>query len=200
MEHQITQYCRIRNQQIHLNGKEIFHGEQTEFLDFIKAAYKEFTGDYPKFYKMDPLCKLSLVMGSLMLDNIGESLDSNTALLLSNKSSCIDIDREHQKNIDEDGIAGARPGNFVYTLPNIALGEISIKYSLRSENSFFIFDHFNPSFMIDYARIMIDLGKCTSVLGGWLEVNGNSYDGFMFLIEPKEGLALTEENLLNLYD
>ena len=40
------------------------------------------------------------------------------------------------------------PAVFVYTLPNICIGEISIKYKLYSENSFFIFDSLNAEYLM----------------------------------------------------
>lgn len=199
MEYNITNYCNIKDNKIFHNGQEIYRNEgELPFLDFIKGAYKELEIAYPKFYKMDSLSKLSLIASSVLLDNYKEELDEKMAIVLSNRSGCIDIDRIHQTNIDEDGIAGARPANFVYTLPNISLGEISIKYQLRSENSFFIFDSFNPNFLIAYSKSLINLKKCNSLLVGWVEVNEEAYNGFLFMIEPKPGMELTEKKLLEL--
>lgn len=199
MEYSITNYCNIKDNKLMYNGKELYRAEDDlGFLDFIKGAYKHLELKYPKFYKMDTLCKLALVGSSVIFDYYEGEIDENTAVILTNRSSCIDIDKKHQSNIDEGGIEGARPANFVYTLPNIALGEISIKYQLRSENSFFIFDDFTPNFLIEYSKSLIDLKKCKTLLCGWVEVNEDSYNGFLFMIEQKEGMALTSEKLLEL--
>ncbi|MFA5573442.1 MAG: 3-oxoacyl-ACP synthase [Brumimicrobium sp.] len=195
MKNKITHYCNIKNGKISLNGKLVFENQdEPTFLKFIKSAYKTLKIDYPKFYKMDPLCKLSLVASTILLDSM-ESIDSEMALLLCNRSSCIDIDKEHQSSISYENGGYASPATFVYTLPNIALGEISIKYKLKSENSFFIFENFNPKFMIDYSESLINLGKSKSVLCGWLEVNQDEYNAFVFIVEPKEGEELSVEKL-----
>lgn len=198
MTPKITHYCTIKDHKVSLNGEELFAFDpDLNFLEFIKAAYKHFEIDYRKFYKMDPLCKLSVVVSHVLLENQKENLDENTAIILSNQSSCIDIDLKHQNNIDKEE-NGARPADFVYTLPNIALGELSIKYGLRSENSFFIFDHFNPEFLVSYAKSLFNLQKTKAVLGGWVEVNQENYNGFLFLAEPQKGLDFTSNNLSKL--
>lgn len=197
MRQHITHYCTIKNAQVLVDGELLFQGKkESEATLFFKEIYKNFKIDYPKFYKMDPLCKLSVLASNLLFEKVNK-IDSNTAIVLSNRSSCIDIDEKHQASIQHD-VSGARPANFVYTLPNIALGEISIKHGLRSENSFFIFDDFNPQFLTTYSKSLIQLKKCESILCGWVEVNKEMYDCFMFLIEPEAGMELNVENLLKL--
>lgn len=199
MENKIKHYCNIKNQKVFLDGKECYAEEGiNDFKSFIKNIYKYFEIDYPKFYKMDPLSKLALVASSILFERIDGKIDPNTAVILSNKSSCIDIDRTHQKSISQGKNSYASPANFVYTLPNIAIGEISIKYKLKSENSFFIFDDFNPGFLIDYTNSLTMFGKSKSVLCGWVEVFENDYNAFVFVVGQGMGIDFTKENLLKL--
>lgn len=198
MKNNIIHYCNIKNNQVFRNGEKLYAsvGEE-EFSSFIKGVYKNFNLDYPKFYKMDSLCKLAIVSSSILLEKL-DVIDPNMAIVLSNKSACIDVDVKHQESISDDEESYASPANFVYTLPNIALGEISIKYKLRSENSFFIFEEFNPQFMIDYSNSLTKLEKSSSVLCGWVEIMDNTYNAFMFLVKPEAGMELTKENLIKL--
>src|SRR5690554_636695 len=196
MENNIIHYCNIKNNEVFLDGKKLYSGQEgDQFLDFIKGVYKNFELNYPKFYKMDPLCKLAIIASSILLDGIDQDIDPDMGLLLSNKSSCIDVDLKHLDSISQGEESYASPANFVYTLPNIALGEISIKYKLRSENSFFIFEGFNPTFMIEYANSLTQLNKASSVLCGWIELNENNYNAFMFIIKPENGIEFTRKNL-----
>ena len=196
MKNNIIHYCNIKNNEVYLDGKKLYAAEgEEDFLSFIKGVYKNFDLDYPKFYKMDALCKLAITASSILLDGIKEEVDPNMAIVLSNRSSCIDVDIKHQDSISQGEESYASPANFVYTLPNIALGEISIKYKLRSENSFFIFESFNPEFMIEYANSLTLLGKSSSVLCGWIEVVENEYNAFMFIVKPEVGIEFTIENL-----
>lgn len=198
MNNGINHYCKISNGQVILDDKVLFSNQEEDFSDFIKSVYKNFEIDYPKFYKMDPLCKLSIVAASLLLDNSESEIEDDMALLLSNKSSCVDIDLKHQGSIQDKKAYYPSPANFVYTLPNIALGEISIKYKLRSENSFFIFEDFNPEFMVDYANSLIHLNKASSVLCAWVEVNKNNYKAFVYKVSPNGKTEHSKEHLLQL--
>lgn len=198
MKNNIVKYCNIKNNEVFLDGKSIFHDEEKlDFNEFIKKVYKNFEMEYPKFYKMDPLCKLAVAGSSILLDQF-EEVDSEMAVILSNKSSCIDIDIVHQASISEENEGYASPANFVYTLPNIALGEISIKYKLRSENSFFIFEDFNPDFLIDYTTSLIGLKKTNQVMCGWVEIFKNEYNAFLFIVKAEKGITFNKENLLKL--
>lgn len=182
MSYGITSYCNIKDNAIYRNGELLFELEEDSFLSFAKKAYKKMELDYPKFYKMDTLCKLAILSASALLDHPDEEVNPDMALLLSNRSSCVDVDKKHQSSIQvEEGYAS--PANFVYTLPNIALGEISIKYKLRSENSFFIFEDFNPTFMLNYANVLLDKKLSSSVLCAWIEVNDNNYNAFVYKVQ-----------------
>lgn len=198
MRNKIAHYCSIKDGVVILDGKELFQDTTSvDFSEFIKKVYKHFELNYPKFYKMDSLSKLATATSSILLDSL-ENSDPEMALLLSNKSSCIDIDRVHQATISQGEDSYASPANFVYTLPNIALGEISIKYKLKSENSFFIFEEFNPDFLIDYANSLLQLEKAKSVLCGWVDVHDSEYNALIFIVQSTGTMELTKENLINL--
>jgi hypothetical protein len=65
-----------------------------------------------------------------------------TGIVLSNSNASLDADIKYY-----DSVANIpSPALFVYTLPNIVIGEISIKHSFKGENAFFIFDSFDARF------------------------------------------------------
>lgn len=199
MTNGINHYCKIENGQVILDDKVVFSNKEASTFDsFIKSVYKHFKIDYPKFYKMDSLCKLALVASTILLEETVESVEEDMALILSNKSSCIDVDLKHQSTINDKNAYYPSPANFVYTLPNIALGEISIKYKLRSENSFFIFDDFNPEFMVNYSDSLIRLKKASTALCAWVDVYENEYKAFVYKVSPKGKVENTKENLLKI--
>ena len=143
----ISSYCHIKNNQVSLNGDVIFSEEHGSFSEFIKAAYKTQNTKYPKFFKMDHLSKLAFLASDILLKSQSLNLEeeNNIALVFSNKASSLDTDLKHQESIQKKDNYYPSPAVFVYTLPNICLGEISIKYKLYSENSFFIaFARFSP--------------------------------------------------------
>jgi hypothetical protein len=180
----IESLCTIQNNTIVRDGKTIFSAESIDFADFSKKVYQHLGTSYPKFFKMDNLSKLAFLAAEIVLKD--EPEESNTALLLANKSSSLDTDVKYQKSITDSENYFPSPAVFVYTLPNICLGEISIRHQLKSENSFFIFDAFNAAFMANYANILLDNGKADKVLCGWTEYFDEEYKAFVYLVS-KEG-------------
>lgn len=185
--HYIQSYCHIENNQIVLDGNVVFETDAAEFADFSKQAYQHFGMAYPKFFKMDALSKLAFLGSELLIGaSVIPGSENNTALLFANKSSSLDTDVKYQQSISDRNSYFPSPAVFVYTLPNICLGEISIRHQLKSENTFFIFEAFNPQFMAQYADLLLDTGKAEKVLCGWVEYFEGTYKAFLYLV-GKEG-------------
>jgi hypothetical protein len=183
----IHSFCSIQNNQIVLNGVVIFETETQDFNSFSKKAYQHFDINYAKFFKMDNLSKLAFLGSEILLKPvINPSEENNIALLFANKSSSLDTDVKYQESISETENYYPSPAVFVYTLPNICLGEISIRHQLKSENSFFIFEAFNFSFMENYANVLLNTKKADKVLCGWVEYFNEEYKAFLYLVS-KEG-------------
>lgn len=196
----IQSCCTIQNNEIVLNGETIFKIEPTDFTDFAKQAYRNFEIQYPKFFKMDALSKLAFLGSELLLSPIttGEQ-QNNIALVLANKSASLDTDVKHQESISDKENYFPSPAVFVYTLPNICLGEISIRHQLKSENSFFIFDAFNTEFMSNYSDILLNSNKADMVLCGWVEFFNDNYKAFLCTINKQENTTYKNETINTLY-
>ncbi|WP_291098628.1 MULTISPECIES: 3-oxoacyl-ACP synthase [unclassified Flavobacterium] len=197
----IKSFCTIQNNEIILNGETIFKTEPTVFSDFSKKAFRNFEIDYPKFFKMDNLSKLAFLGAELLLKNeIDNTKENNIALVFANKSSSLDTDVKYQKSISDAANYFPSPAVFVYTLPNICLGEISIRHQLKSENSFFIFEAFNPVFMENYANVLINIKKADKVLCGWVEYFDEEYKAFLYLVASEGNTKHQKESLETLYN
>ena len=196
----IQSYCKVRNGKIDLNGKEIFCDDNSDLKSFLKLVYKKLEIKYSKFFKMDNLCKLAFLSSEIIL-NDSDILkeEKNIALVFSNSASSLDTDRKHQEAINDDDNYYPSPAVFVYTLPNITMGEISIKNELRSESAFFVFKKYNAKFHQTYESSLIHSKKSKAVLGGWINVDGKNYEAFLYLVSEKGSMEHTVENLINLY-
>ncbi len=186
----IQSYCRITNNSIVVNGQSVFENKAAVFPEILKLAYRQLNLNYPKFFKMDTLSRLAFLSAELLLKG---SHNSNTAIVLSNRSGSLDTDLKHQQTIDSGDYPS--PSIFVYTLPNIGTGEIAIRHKLRSENAFFVFEEFNAEFLQDYSSILINSAKSEQVLCGWVEVDNHNIDGFMFLA-GKQGEYDLDTNII----
>ena len=196
----IQSFCTIQNNEIILNGESVFKSDSDFFSDFSKKAYQNFEINYPKFFKMDNLSKLAFLAAELLLEKeTDKSEENDIALVFANKSSSLDTDVKYQNSISDKENYFPSPAVFVYTLPNICVGEISIKHQLKSENSFFIFDAFNPEFMTNYTNALIYTKKAEKVLCGWVEYYGEEYKAFLYLVEKEGNLEHKIELLQTLF-
>jgi hypothetical protein len=196
----IKSFCTIQNNQVLLNGEVVFSLKPTAFSDFSKKTYQHLEMNYPKFFKMDNLSKLAFLGAELLLKTESNaSTENNTALVFANKSSSLDTDVKYQNSISDPENYYPSPAVFVYTLPNICLGEISIKHQLKSENSFFIFANYNPEFMEKYSSILLETQKADKVLCGWVEYYNEDYKAFLYLVDKEGEIEHNQEILKKLY-
>lgn len=171
--------CTIENSTITVNGNIIFESRDTTFQEFAKEAYKSLDMNYPKFHKMDFLSKLAFLSAEMLL----KDRDNNgTALVFANKSSSLDTDFKYQDSINSENNYFPSPAVFVYTLPNICVGEISIRHQMQTENAFFVLDEFDEKFLTDYATQILQTKKAEKVLCGWVELYQESYKAFVYLL------------------
>jgi len=194
--YQIERYCHIRDFQISLNSKSVFKQEAPDFATFIKSAYKSLEIDYSKFFKMDDLSKLGFIAAEVLLEN---ETEKEMAIVLSNKASSLDTDIIHQNSIDDDDNFYPSPAVFVYTLPNICMGEISIRHKIYSENAFFVFDKFNPEALIDYSENLLQGIDTKKVLCGWVDLDHGKFDAFLYVVSENGTFAHTTKELTRLY-
>ncbi|HKR03804.1 MAG TPA: 3-oxoacyl-ACP synthase [Bacteroidia bacterium] len=194
MKNFISGYCIVRDSKINLNGKIIFE-QDAELNSFLTNAYRKFNINYPKFFKMDLLCKLAFISSEILLKEnnpVNKYKENETALVLSNHASSLDTDRNYFKTIEDKQNYFPSPSVFVYTLPNILIGEISIRNKITGENVFFISEKFNPGLLCLYTNMLFASGNTNCVLAGWMEVDKEKYDGFIYLVEKINPHPVTE--------
>lgn len=192
----ISGYCTIESNCIKVNGEPYFDAPDMAFTDFAKEVYHYAEITYPKFFKMDNLSKLAFLAAELILKDMEAD---NIALLFANNSSSLDSDIKHYKSISDKNNYHPSPSVFVYTLPNICMGEISIRYKLHTENAFFIFENFNPEFFASYAGVMLTINKAECMLCGWVEFYNEDYKAFMYLVSEEGTIEHTAENINELF-
>ena len=190
----ITNTLLIRDSKIIRNGELIHRGNSSLTLPtFLKNIYREKGLKYPKFFKMDNLSKLGYLGVELLVD--GQIEDKETALVFANSASSLETDEAFAETMNEF----PSPSLFVYTLPNIMLGEISIRHELRSENVFFISEDFQPDLFLDYAKVLFGEEKVRNIVCGWVNLHNNDYDVFLWQIAQSGRIDFNEEELKKLY-
>jgi len=199
-EYYISEYCVIENNSVSINGTKNFESEDVTFSEFAKTVYKNSEIDYPKFFKMDNLSKLTFLASEIILKKVVKATEENDiALVFCNRSSSLDTDMKYQKSIATKEEYFPSPAVFVYTLPNICIGEVSIKHQLKSENAFFVFEEFPSEFMKNYAEVLLKTQKAEKVLCGWVEYYQENYKAVVYLVEKQGNLKHNEQIINTLY-
>lgn len=199
----ITSYCTIQSGKVEINGV-VDYLETLTGAEALKSIYKHYQLNYPKFYKMDSLCKLAFIASELLIKSnkiTDKYATEDIAIIISNSSSSLEIDTEHQITISDKNNYFPSPSVFVYTLPNILVGEIAIRNNIKGENTFFIFDKFDADFMSSYIHSLLNTNKAKCCIGGWVDFYENKYNAFLYTVEKEKGplnITHTTEQLNNL--
>lgn len=179
----ITDVCKIYSQKVVLNNEILVEDLQSiDVTSFLKNAFKLMEYQYPKFFKMDVLSKLTILASEPILE---KQTTKNIALVFMNKSGSLDTDLKHQESIKNQQAYYPSPANFVYTLANICLGEVSIKHKLETENIFFMSETVDANLLYNYANYLILHKNLDKVLCGWTEVLDQEYQATLYLVEKK---------------
>ena len=189
-----TSVVNISKNGITLNNAPILTELVTndETLPFV-SIYKALGLKYPKFYKMDKLCKLGFLGVEILKQTIDFSVfgDDRVALLLQNSFSSLDTDSVHQKTINE-AEKPTSPAVFVYTLPNIVMGEIAIRNKFYGENLFTLADVFSVTQFEDLVNVQFQLNKADAVIGGWIELFENDFNLRLYFLDKSDDKAQYE--------
>lgn len=179
----LVRTCGIVDGEIRVDDKTI-QKYTGDFSEFVRVAFKTLNRPNMKFYKMDDLCKLGYLTTEYLLDGYTYT-SSELAIVLANRSSSLDTDSKHQEILNRESECGVSPAVFVYTLPNVVLGEICIHHRIQGENTFFINRDVADVFLDGYAQILLEQGGYRAVVYGWCEKMGEEYSSQMKLIEKR---------------
>ncbi|MCR5362919.1 MAG: 3-oxoacyl-ACP synthase [Bacteroidales bacterium] len=147
--------------------------------DGLTALYRSEVGDYPKFYKMDPLCKLGLLATERLLNaenpdrraslaDIAPSDDR--AVVIFTRCGSLADDRAYNETICDAANYFPSPSVFVYTLANIVTGEIAIRNRYMGETSCYILEEKDWPLMEQIIATTFQDKGIRSVIGGWLDI------------------------------
>jgi hypothetical protein len=199
----IEKYCTVVNNTCFVNGMPIYHDKEAADLSaFAKSAYRHTNLSYNKFFKMDDISKLGFIAAEILLSGVDLSKynKEEIAVIFSNSHSTLITDKKHQQTIDDYNNFFPSPKVFVYTLPNIMIGEISIRHKLRGENTFFIVEKFNEELIVNHINSLFLTHKSKAFLGGWINLKENDYEAFLFLASSNGNIPFNAFELNRIYN
>ena len=197
----ISSSCVINDGVVYKNGRPVFENRNSGISAFLLSVYRYLNTEYPKFHKMDNLSKLGWLANEALLQrrfDPAKYKPEDVGIVLSNASSSLDTDIKYYKTTKDI----ASPALFVYTLPNIVIGEISIRHKFKGENAFFIFEDFETGFIQQYVSNLLNNDILQCCICGWIEMFEENYKAALFLVEKDksaDSVIFTKENLTKIY-
>ncbi|MDD3877813.1 MAG: hypothetical protein PHT69_14425 [Bacteroidales bacterium] len=186
----IKSSCKIANHEVWLNDELLFSDDKNISLqDFLRNIYKYFNINHPKFFKMDKLSKLAFLCADILIsrEELFKTYKSEEiGIVLSNASSSLDTDILYNNTIKDSDNYFPSPSLFVYTLPNITVGEIAIKHQISGENYFFISKEFDPAFIQNYLQSLYTEGLIKCAVAGWVDVLKEDYEAVFYFHIPSD--------------
>lgn len=164
--------------------------------------YRQLSYSYMKFFKMDLLCKWAwLGAEALLSDGEGHVYDgidkSKVAVVLMTKNGCIDVDKKYLATISDI----PSPALFVYTLPNIMLGEICIRHGFKGEQLCLVSNGFNAEELHFWVNDLLQNRGMEACICGFADAYDNNRDVCFFWISKQDGITpFTMNNLNKIYN
>jgi len=196
-EKHITASCIISKSAVIKNGLKVFENQDTDLGRFLVSIYQHFKLNYSKYYKMDNLSKLGWLAAEILLKDSFDKekyLPEDMGIVLANANSSLDDDIKYFETTKDI----ASPSLFVYTLPNIVIGEICIRNNFKGDHAFFVQDTFDADFMMQQVDYLLDKNILQACICGWVDVLEQDYKAVLFLVEKGErdgDVLFSKENM-----
>ena len=183
------EYCSIRDGVVTVNGNVQYTDNCHDGDEpFIVKAYRALGISYPKFFKMDNLSKTGFLATELLLKGTPldtQDLKSDMAVVLMTGNASLDTDLNFQSTINNPAAYFPSPSIFVYTLPNIMLGEICIRFKITGEGIVFIDRDINGTVLYEYIDTLFSDGITESCLFGWVDYMEGKAEAFISVIHKE---------------
>ena len=168
----------IENGILSYNGIPVFNNYDTALETFLSTGYEALEIQYPKYFKMDTLCKLAFLASEILVKNISWINDlpkESVAICTQTASSSLVTDLKFQQTIQNPEVYFPSPSVFVYTLPNVATGEICIRNGFKGENLCLVLEQFDLESVLFQIEDWFEEGQTQVCLLGWIEVSESNY-------------------------
>lgn len=166
----ISHRVRITSSEVIVDGERLETSSNGRSL--LTELYKKYINDYPRFYKMDILCRLGFIASELLIKAEGSHSTEDSrdrAIVMVGKSGSIVADRRYYESINDNDSYYPSPEKFVFTLPNIVTGEIAIRNHYHGETAFYLLPDKDIKMIDDVMNATFIDNNINSILGGWLE-------------------------------
>jgi len=195
----INHHIHWRQNKIFRDGRLLHEVKETALPEIAEVVYKREQISYPKFFKMDLLSRVAFLATELLNPDYSSIEKEKIAVVLSTYSGCLEVD----KKFEESRKDFASPALFVYTLPNIMLGEICIRNGFKGEQMCRVEEQFNPDWFVFYVSDLLNNRETDACLFGHVEAIISKIEVDLFWVSKTGGrakeMAFNKENLMRIF-
>ena len=159
----------------------------------LPDLYRQYAGDYPKFFKMDTACKLGFLLAEMLVKDDPDRFvpRQDRAVLVFSRCGSLADDRNYAASMEDF----PSPALFVYTLPNTVTGEIAIRNKYAGETSAFVLEAYDPEQILDQILMAFQDRATRSVLAAWIDCpSDGEWNAIGWLIDVQDLIAPEEEH------
>ncbi|MBP6641937.1 MAG: hypothetical protein KA186_02535 [Flavobacteriales bacterium] len=177
-----------RNGRFSVDGKELARSAGDLDHDLTKA-WTAMEVELPRFVRMDRSSKLVSIAAAPFFAADGalsKYPKDRIGMVIMGTHGSMDTDQRYLDQLEAENHAS--PGLFVYTLPNIAMGELSIQHGLHGSGLCLLSDAPDIPQLHDACDILLHDHDMEAVICGWSNIFAGSAEAtFMVVTAGKEG-------------
>ena len=161
----VTARVQISPQGLWVNGER--RSLRQEGAALLTEIYKTCLDDNPKFYKMDLFSRVAYLASAMLLRE--EKEVEEMPFILFNRSSSVLADRHHLRSCNGPEGFFPSPSVFVYTLPNVVMGDLAVHYGLKGETTLLILPEKDEALMERITGSVFTQTGARMMLTGWAD-------------------------------
>lgn len=147
---------------------------------------------------MDPLSRVAFLAAELLVAGIPVADKHKVATVLATSSGCLEVDKKFEESRKEL----ASPALFVYTLPNIMLGEIDIRHGFKGEQMCTVSGQPDPEWLLHYVTDLLQHRGTEACLCGYVEATAQTINATLLWVDQTHtgGTGFDLTTLISLFN
>ena len=153
----------------------------------VTEIFKKYLADGSRFFKMDLYSRLAYVgTGLLAKDALDASDPVDRALVIFTQNGSVLADRKHLSTFANPDEFFPSPAVFINTLPNVVLGEIAVKNSIKGETTLVLLPARDEMTMQRIIDATVSATRPSVLICGWVDCDAeDSYIADLKMLKIK---------------
>ncbi|MBQ9597892.1 MAG: 3-oxoacyl-ACP synthase [Bacteroidales bacterium] len=154
----------------------------------VSELYKKYLSDGSRFFKMDLFSRLAYVgTGLLAKDALEGIAPEEIAILLFTVNGSVLADRKHLSTYTHPDEYYPSPSVFINTLPNVVLGEIAMKNTIKGETTLVMLPERDEPLKDRIVAATLAATRPAAVMAGWVDCTAeDAFYAALSLLKIKE--------------